>query len=415
MLVITMIVSLLIFENMKIGYPKFDKVQQTLDHLNGTTREFLSSVRVVKAFHAEQQETDKFENASENLAAANVFAVHTLAVFSPLINLTVNLGIVSLLYISKDQNSTQIGKLMASVNYMTQVLFAVGMLSGIMDTAVRAAASSARIREVLDEVPAQSPSSHPIALPAPKGEIDFEHVSFTYRNAGKEALKNVSFHVSPGETIGIIGPTGSGKSTLVSLVPRLYDASNGIVRFDGYDVTKISEDDLRQAVAAAAQKALLFTGTIAENIRWGKETASDEEVRRAAQIACADSFIEKMADGYQTLLGQGGVNLSGGQKQRISLARALVGNPKVLILDDCTSALDAQTEAMVLAGLRRHTCDMTILLISQRISTVMRADRILCLDNGEVQGYGSHSELMKNCEIYRAIYESQIGGGVHGE
>lgn len=413
MVVILIIAFILIAANMKLGYPLFGIMQKKLDRLNNVSREFLSSIRVVKAFNAERQEEAKFETASLELAVAGMSATRVMAVFVPLINLTVNFGIVVLLWISQDQNSAEIGRLMASVNYMTQILFAMGMISNILNTAVRAVASSERIGEVLNEVPAQKVPDDPLA-PKWKGEVVFEDVSFAYAGAGKEALSHVSFQAKPGETIGIIGPTGSGKTTLVNLVPRFYDATGGTVRIDGADVTKIGEEALRLAVAVVPQKALLFSGTILENLRWGKEDADESEIKRAAETACADSFIAQTENGYETLLGQGGVNLSGGQKQRLSLARALVRNPKILILDDCTSALDAETEAAVLTGLRRRLQEVTVLLISQRISTVRRADRILCMEDGVVRGFGTHEELMEACPTYQAIYRSQIGGENNG-
>lgn len=399
--------------NMRLGYPLFGILQGKLDRLNNVSREFLSSIRVVKAFNAESQEQVKFETAARELAGAGTAAMRVMAVYGPLINLTVNLGIVVLLWLSQNQNSMEIGRLMASVNYMTQILFAMGMISNILNSAVRAAASSGRIQEVLEEEPAQKMADEPIT-PDWKGEVTFEDVSFAYAGAGNEALSHVSFCVQPGETIGIIGSTGSGKSTLVNLVPRFYDTTRGKVCIDGIDVKKMDEKELRRAIAVVPQKALLFYGTILENLRWGRKEATETEMKQAAEIACADSFIMQTENGYDTLLGQGGVNLSGGQKQRLALARALVRNPKVLILDDFTSALDAETEAAVLSGLRRHLQKVTVLLISQRISTVRRADRILCLENGTVQGIGSHEELMAKCPTYQAIYHSQIGGRENG-
>ena len=410
---IVVIVSLLIFGNIRIGYPKFGTVQKKLDKLNGVTREFLSSVRVVKAFNAEEEESEKFDGASVALAAANTAALRVMAVFTPLINLTVNLGIVLLLWISRNQQSAQIGKLMASVNYMTQVLFAVTMIANVINTAVRAIASSERIQEVLDEKPAQLQPANPLT-PEIRGDIRFENVSFAYAGAGKEALQEISLHILPGETIGIIGPTGSGKTTLVNLIPRFYDVTEGNLLLDGCDVTQLEEKRIRTAVAVVPQKALLFSGSIRDNLRWGRETADDAAIEEAAKLACADSFIGETENGYDTLLGQGGVNLSGGQKQRLALARALVRKPKVLILDDCTSALDAQTEAEVLRGLHGLSGETTVLLISQRIYTVMKADRILCLADGRIQGFGSHEELMASCAPYRAIYDSQIGGEDNG-
>ncbi len=413
MAAIVLVVFLLILENMKIGYPRFGMVQKRLDRLNGVTREFLSAIRVVKAFHAEKEETVKFEEASYNLAMANTAALRTMAVFSPLINLTINFGIVFLLWMSKNQKSAEIGKLMASVNYMTQVLFSVMMISNSLNTAVRAFASSGRIKEVLEEKPVQSVPEKPLT-PEITGDIRFTHVSFAYAGAGKESLQDINIHIKPGETVGIIGSTGAGKSTLVNLIPRLYDATEGKVLIDGCDVTQIDTKLLRSVVSVAPQKALLFSGTIRENLRWGRPDAGEDELRRAAEAACANTFIEQSLQGYETLLGQGGVNLSGGQKQRISLARALVRKPRILILDDCTSALDAQTESAVLANLRNMAGDITVLLIGQRISTVMQADHILCMDNGCVQGYGTHQELMSACKTYQEIYRSQIGGGING-
>ena len=408
MAAVLLVVSGLVLANMGIGYPRFGTVQRRIDGLNGVAREFLSSVRVVKAFRAEEEETEKFAEASLALARANTAALRTMAVFSPLINLTVNFGIVLLLWISGDGEGREIGRLMASVNYMTQVLFAVTMIANTLNTAVRAAASAERIKEVLDERPAQELPERPLR-PRIVGDIRFEQVSFAYGGAGKEALHDMDIHIRSGETIGIIGATGSGKSTLVNLVPRFYDVTAGRILIDGCDVTQIDPAHLRAAIGVVPQKALLFTGTIQENLRWGREDAGEEELQAAARTACAEEFIKGSGQGYDTLLGQGGVNLSGGQKQRLSIARALVRSPQILILDDCTSALDAQTEAQVLSGLRSAVGRMTVLLVSQRISTVMGADRILCMDNGHMEGYGTHEELMASCRSYQEIYRSQIG------
>ena len=413
MIVTLILAAIIIMANMKLGYPRFSNLQQKLDKLNNVSREFLTSIRVVKAFNAERQEQEKFEAASENLSKASISTMRIMAIFPALINLVVNLGIVVLLWITQSQASSEIGQIMAAVNYMTQVLFALSMVSSIFNTAVRAMASSKRVNEIMEEVPAQISPKMPI-FPNIKGEISFEHVHFSYAGSSRESLNQIDFHIMPGGTLGIIGPTGSGKTTLVNLVPRFYDATKGKVLIDGHNINTIDEQTLRTAVAVVPQKALLFTGTILDNLRWGKRDATEEEITRAAKIACADTFVTAMKDGYNTQLGQGGVNLSGGQKQRLSLARALIRNPRILILDDCTSALDASTEATVLNGLRKQAKDMTVLLISQRISTVMRADRILCMENGTVQGLGTHQELLAQCPAYQAIYASQIGGGTNG-
>lgn len=413
-MIVTLILAvIIIMVNMKLGYPRFSNLQKKLDKLNNVSREFLTSIRVVKAFNAEGQEQEKFEAASENLSKASISTMRIMAMFPALINLVVNLGIVVLLWITQSQASSEIGQIMAAVNYMTQVLFSLSMVSSIFNTAVRAMASSKRVNEIMEEIPAQISPKTPI-FPNIKGEISFEHVHFSYAGSSRESLNQIDFHIMPGETLGIIGPTGSGKTTLVNLVPRFYDATKGKVLIDGHNINTIDEQTLRTSVAVVPQKALLFTGTILDNLRWGKRDATEEEITCAAKIACADTFVTAMKDGYNTQLGQGGVNLSGGQKQRLSLARALIRNPRILILDDCTSALDASTEATVLNGLRKQAKDTTVLLISQRISTVMRADRILCMENGTVQGLGTHQELLAQCPAYQAIYASQIGGGTNG-
>ena len=425
MLIILACAGLLIYGNMRLGYPRFDRMQKKLDGLNHTSREFLNAIRVVKAFRAEEQERKKFKEASRQLAEAGISSMRVMAVFGPLINLTVNAGIVVMLWLSGQEMSGEIGRLMACVNYMTQVLFALGMVSNILNSAVRAAASSARVKEILDEVPAQREAASVQELfPEKKcleekrlekkcqeGSVVFRQVSFAYAGTARPAVQEVSFSVQSGETIGIIGPTGSGKSTLVNLVPRFYDATRGQVFVGGHDVTQLATAQLRQIIAVVPQKALLFTGTIQENLRWGDKQAGPEEIRHATEAACADEFVVKLPEGYETRLGQGGVNLSGGQKQRLSIARALLKKPRILIWADCTSVLDATTEAKVLARIHRESAGMTVLLVSQRISTVMKADHILCMEDGRICGFGSHEELMADCEPYQAIYRSQIGDG----
>lgn len=413
MAVILVISAGLVAGNMKLGHPRFQRLQQKLDRLNDVSREFLVAIRVVKAFGGEQQEGEKFDRATDDLAQAGTSATRVMSIFGPLINLTVNMGIVLLLALSGYRGSIPIGKVMASVNYMTQVLFALGMVSNILNMAVRASASADRVEEILLEEPAQQSPENPVHMQV-QGNICFQNVSFCYATAARASLSQISLDIQAGETIGIIGATGSGKSTLVNLVPRFYDVTEGALLLDGVNVNEMDENILRAAIAVVPQKALLFSGSVEYNLRWGKDDATDEEIRQAAVMACADEFIENLTDGYQTELGQGGVNLSGGQKQRLSIARALLRKPKILILDDCTSALDAYTEAKVLSGLRSLSGKMTVLLISQRISTVRKADRILCMEDGKAAGYGSHQELMGNCSLYQQIYQSQIGGGANG-
>jgi ATP-binding cassette subfamily B protein len=319
MMGILVIAVVLIALNMKLGYPRFGRMQARLDRLNDVSREFLTSIRVVKAFNAEDQEAEKFGAAAKDFAKAGVSATRVLATFSPLINLTVNMGIILLLWLSQAQRAGEIGKLMASVNYMTQVAFALGMVSNILNSAVRAMASGGRVQEILNEVPAQETPQAPRAAEI-RGAVAFENVSFRYAASANPALSNITFRAEAGETIGIIGPTGSGKSTLINLVPRFYDATEGRVLVDGEDVNLFDPRVLRGAIAVVPQKALLFSGTIAENLRWGKDGATDEEIARAAKLSCADEFVRAFPDGYETALGQAGVNLSGGQKQRLSIA-----------------------------------------------------------------------------------------------
>ena len=406
--VIIVISTILIIANMKLGYPRYGELQSRLDKLNNVSREFLRSIRVVKAFNAEEIEGEKFHAAALDLANAGTSAARVLAVFGPLINLVVNFGIVLLLWRSRAQNAGEIGRLMASLNYMTHILFSLAFVSNILNSAVRAVSSSGRIQEIFDETPAQEAPS-PAVTADIGGTVEFGNVTFAYSEAARPAIEHLSFRIKSGETVGIIGSTGSGKSTLVSLVPRLYDASAGHVLVGGLDVRSINPEILRKHIAIVPQKSLLFSGTIAQNLRFGNEDASEDEVLSASKTACAHDFVSALADGYETVLGQEGVNLSGGQKQRLCIARALIAKPKILILDDCTSALDAITESALLHGLRRDTEGVTVLLISQRISAVMRCDRVLCVKDGKMEGYGTHNELMIDCGHYRAIYESQIG------
>ena len=408
MLIVIAISVFIMFLNIRIGYPKFAVMQQKIDKLNHVAGEYLSGVRVVKAFNASKNEESRFDRAADALRRAGLSAMKTMAVFGPLINLTVNISIVVLLMLAHAEGGGHIGRVMASINYMTQILFSLMIISNIFNRAIRALASSERIKEVLDEKPAQTVPVNALT-PAIEGGITFKNVSFAYPGSEKNALTDISFTCRPGQTIGIIGPTGSGKSTLTYLIPRFYDATSGQVLIDGTDVTRAAPDHIRANVATAPQKALLFTGTILDNLHWGSPDAGEDDVHKALEISDSLPIIESCEGGLNCMIGQGGVNLSGGQKQRLSLARALLKKPKILILDDCTSALDATTEANVLKGLREYAKDITVLLISQRISTVRRADKILCLDNGVVQGFGTHSELMEGCGEYRAIYESQIG------
>lgn len=416
--------GVLIWRNMAASFPRFLAVQHALDRLGTVSREFLRSVRVVKAFGMEREESGRFGASAGDFAQANIAAQRVNAVYGPLINLTVNLGIVALLWLSRATDPGRIGALMASMNYMTQVLFALGRVSMILNSAVRASASARRIQEIFDQPAASDAAAGTQTDPARdsrpsvgpddgRGDgagsgLRFDHVTFAYANSPRPALTDVSLAVPEGGTLGIIGPTGSGKSTLVSLLPRFYAPQSGRILWNGRDIAGMDVERLRADIALVPQKPVLFTGSVRSNLLWGDPDAGDERLERACREACADEFVRELPGGYGAPIGQGGVNLSGGQKQRLSLARALIRAPRMLILDDCTSALDAITERRVLdhvAALR----GLTVLLISQRIATVRRCDRIAVMHGGRIAAVGTHAELMDTCPQYQAIYASQVG------
>lgn len=412
--VVVPIVGLFIFLNMKIGFPFFLKVQQALDRVNGAMREYLSGVRVVKAFNRFDFEIGKFTRANQELQKKSVSAVRVMSIFSPAIMLTVNFGIVAVLWLGGlgvEQGNIQVGHIIAFTNYMTQILFSLMMISMVFNMFVRAKASAGRIGEVFaEENQMRWEQDHPQMSGDQRGRIDFEQVSFSYEGeGGQPVLKQISFTCLPGETVGIIGSTGSGKSSLVGLVPRFYDVTEGTIRVAGQDVREVDPKRLREKMAIVPQKTTLFTGTVMDNIRWGKENATAEEVAQAAMMAQAHDFIAAAPEGYDTRVGQGGVNFSGGQKQRISIARALVKNPEILILDDSTSAVDVATEAKIKEALKTYAAGLTCILIAQRITSVMDADKIVVLDNGEVVGIGTHETLLAGCQVYQEIFQSQIG------
>jgi ATP-binding cassette subfamily B protein len=412
LLVIIPVVGILISISMKIGFPYFLRVQNAMDKMNGVMREYLAGVRVVKAFNRFDYERARFDESNTELSAASTKAMRIMSFFNPAITLSVNLGILAILWlggIKVGNGSIRVGQVIAFINYMTQILFSIIMISHVFNMFVMARASAERIGEVMAQESTMPEAENPVNISEAEGSIEYDHVFFAYAQGAESVLKDISFKCMQGESIGIIGSTGAGKSSLVNLIPRFYDVSSGSVKVGGTDVRNMDQRKLRDMVAVVPQKNMLFTGTIIDNLRWGREDAGLEEIRQAAASAQADEFISSFPEGYDTVLGQGGVNLSGGQKQRISIARALIKTPKILILDDCTSAVDVATEAKIRAAVKKESKDMTTIIIAQRITSVMGADRIMVLDNGGMAGMGTHKELLEGCDVYKEIFRSQIG------
>ncbi|MCI7028742.1 MAG: ABC transporter ATP-binding protein/permease [Clostridiales bacterium] len=396
---------------LKRGRPLFTSMQEKLDRVNTVMQENLSGIRVVKAFARADHEKAKFKVANDDLCDSTMRAMMMMSMAFPLINLIMNATMILMYAFGGSMvfhGELTPGEIMAFSNYIMQILMSLTMSSFMLMFLSRAGVSIRRVLEVLNTQSDIVDGSDADAA-VTRGEVAFDHVSFAYPGQSGNVLSDITFTARAGETVAILGSTGSGKSTLISLIPRLYDASAGSVKIDGRDVRAYHLNTLRGAIGVALQESVLFTGTIEENLRWGDENASPEEIRHVAAIAQADPFVEKLADGYQTELGQRGVNLSGGQKQRLCIARALAKRPRILILDDSTSAVDLATEAEIQKGLRGAFGDMTVFIIAQRISSVMDADRILVMENGRVIDSGKHEELKKRCEVYREIVVSQLG------
>ncbi|AWK52082.1 ABC transporter [Clostridium beijerinckii] len=405
---VVFVVAILIIVSMRLSYPRFYKLQKAMDKVNSVVQEYLIGVRLVKAFGTYDKETDKFENANINLMQKGISSQMVITLVSPLMTLTVGIGTVIVIFTGSrlfSLNLANPGDITAFTIYMAQILTSLIMITNIFNTFVRTKASTMRIKEVLD---CDGDFTHRGEIKDLNGEIDFEHVTFAYPNgSGMPALKDLSFSIKNGQSLAIIGPTGSGKSTIAWLLLRFYDVNSGKILVNGCDIKALNIDSLRNSVAIVPQKPMLFSGSIAENIRWGNNKATNEMLHQVADRAQA-GFVEKMQDSYESLLGSDGVNVSGGQKQRISIARGILKNSSVLILDDATSALDAVTEAKVRENLKSKTRKQTIITITQRCGTAMFADKILVIDNGVKVGYGTHDELMLNCEIYQDIYKTQI-------
>ena len=392
----------------------FQEVFEKYDDLNASVQENINAVRVVKAYVREDYETTKFQKACNKVYEMFVRAEKLVVMNMPVMQFTVYACILGISWLGSKMivgGSLTTGELMSLLTYCMNILMSLMMLSMVFVMVTMSAASAERVSEVINEKADLADPQNPV-MEVADGSIVFDHVDFSYKKDSKEpVLKDINLSIHAGETIGIIGGTGSAKSSLVNLISRLYDVSSGSVKVGGVDVRKYHMDSLRNQVAVVLQKNVLFSGTILENLRWGDKDASEEECRRVCQLACADDFIEKMPDKYHTYIEQGGTNVSGGQKQRLCIARALLKKPKVLILDDSTSAVDTATDARIRKAFAEEIPDTTKLIIAQRISSIQSADRIIVMDEGRISGFGTHEELMKNNAIYQEVYNSQIKGG----
>ena len=397
---------------MKTAFPRFDVMQTKIDGLNSRIQENITNQRVVKSFVRDDFEKETFDRANNELKDKTLRAMKVVILTMPIMTLAMNLTVMAVVWFGGQQiliGNMPVGNLTAFTTYVTQILMSLMMVSMIMIQGSRAMASSHRILEVLDtDIDLNDDNASEKDRLVTSGEIEFKNVCFRYyKKHKKNVLQNINFTAKPGEVVGIIGSTGSGKSSLVQLIPRLYDCDEGEVLVDGVNVKEYSLNHLRDGVAMVLQKNTLFSGSIMENLRWGDEEATDEQVKEAAKAAQANGFVSEFADGYDRELGQGGVNVSGGQKQRLCIARALLKKPKILILDDSTSAVDTATEAQIRKSFSTTLKDTTKLIIAQRISSVEDADRILVMDEGQIVGQGTHKELLESCETYQEIYCSQ--------
>lgn len=391
--------------------PIFKAIQKKVDKLNLVSRENLTGIRVIRGFNRTEDEKRRFDDANLDLTNTTIKANKIMATMMPVIMVIMNLTSVAIIWFGSkqiDMGDLEIGDMMAFLQYAIQIMMALLMLSMMFVMIPRAQASAIRINEVLDMKPEIKDPINPSDIGAEKGYLEFRNVTFRYPDAEKPAIKNISFQTKPGEVTAIIGGTGSGKSTLINLIPRFYDVDQGEILIDGVDVREMTQKDLRRKIGFVPQKALLFTGSIADNIRFGEENITDKEVEDAAEVAQAKEFISKMEKGFDTKIAQGGTNVSGGQKQRLSIARALLRKPEIYVFDDSFSALDFKTDAKLRAVLKKETIDATVIIVAQRVSTVMDADRIIVLEEGEIVGMGKHKELLNTCRIYREIVASQL-------
>ena len=395
----------------KKGVPLFKSIQTKLDRLNQILRENLMGVRVVRAFNRIDYEKERFKEANKDITDTTIKVSKMMATMMPAITLALNFTIIAVIWygsINIDRGTMQVGDLMAFIQYVIQSMFYIAMLSMIFIMISRASASAARINEVLDmESDIKDPEQSDITE-IKDGIIQFKDVTFSYSGAEEPALKNISFAARPGEVTAIIGGTGSGKSTLINLIPRFYDVDSGSILIDGVDIRRMKQETLRDGIGLVPQRSVLFTGTIADNVKYGKDSATNEDIGHAIKIAQAEGFVLSMKEGFDSVIAQGGTNVSGGQKQRLSIARALVRKPKIYLFDDSFSALDFKTDAKLRSALKDEVAESTLIIVSQRVSTVMDADQIIVLDRGGICGIGVHKELLKICNVYREIVSSQL-------
>lgn len=401
-----------------LALPRFKTLMKKVDGINSSVQETLIGMRVIKAFVRARHEKEKFRISNDELKDASIAAEKLLILANPFMQLTVYSCIIAIFWFGGNlvidpASNFSVSDLAAFITYVNQILMSLMMISMIFAMAVMSRASLTRVAEVIKEEPDINDNGADPDLKVANGDIDMENVCFKYKKNGKKnVIDNINLHIKSGETIGIIGGTGSAKTTLVQMIPRLYDVTEGVVKVGGRPVSDYTLKNLRDSVAMVLQVNLLFSGTIEENLRWGNENATEEEIRNACEIAQAHEFISSFPDGYQTYLGQGGVNLSGGQKQRICIARALLKSPRVLILDDSTSAVDTATDAKIREGFKKNHSDVTKIIVAQRISSVEHADKIIVLDDGKINAIGSHEELLGTNEIYTEVYKSQQEGSV---
>ncbi|MBM6997996.1 putative ABC transporter ATP-binding protein [compost metagenome] len=393
------------------GLPLFKAIQKKIDKLNLVMRESLTGIRVIRSFNRTDYESKRFDAANLDLTDTSIKVNKIMAFMMPIMMLVMNLSSVAIIWyggLRIDAGDMQVGDLMAFLQYAMQIMFSLVMVSMMFVMIPRASASAIRINEVLDMVPVIKDSAASSRPTEAKGLVEFQNVSFSYPGAEQPAVQDITFTAKPGQVTAIIGGTGSGKSTMISLIPRFYDVQAGSVRVDGVDVRDMTQEELRSKIGFVPQMAVLFSGTISENIRYGKEDATDEEVWRAAEIAQARDFIGKMEQGFESPIAQGGTNVSGGQKQRLSIARALVRPAEIYIFDDSFSALDFKTDAKLRAALKQETKESTVIIVAQRVSTVLDADQIIVMNDSQIAGVGTHQELMETCDVYKEIVYSQL-------